>query len=148
MSCCGSGSLPNDESGHRPGCVPLPEIKSGIVKTHTYVFQTLQFRYRFLSVLGPSLGKRGWQEPAVTGVICPSPAIPKFAILTRLIALREKGPWSHPPPARSVNWKPWIVSIIMAAGPGSFSCAIPRTLEAWMPICPAAQRTNGMVMNG
>jgi hypothetical protein len=49
---------------------------------------------------------------------------------------------------RSANWKPWKVSIIMAAGPAASSDRMPWTKKAWIPVCPNAQRTNGMVMNG
>jgi len=42
----------------------------------------------------------------------------------------------------------WGVSIIMAAGPGGCSCDILWTQEAWIPISPAAQCLNWMVMNG
>jgi len=40
------------------------------------------------------------------------------------------------------------LSIIMAAGPSGRSCGLLWTLEAWIPISPAAQCLNWMVMNG
>jgi hypothetical protein len=61
-SYCGSASLLNDESHHRPGGVLLPRSKSGIIKVKLCAFHTLQPWFRISCGLAPSRSKRGLQE--------------------------------------------------------------------------------------